>query len=106
MIKTIMAGYIPPVKMLNITLLVALTLTSASALAEAPAEVKFNQHIRPILSDKCFHCHGPDKADREADLRLDTADGILTDLGGYFAIVPKKPEESEVYKRITHADPD
>lgn len=106
MIKTIMAGYIQPVKMLNITLLVALTLTSASVLAERPAEVKFNQHIRPILSDKCFHCHGPDKADREADLRLDTAEGILSDLGGYFAIVPKKPEESEVYKRITHADPD
>ena len=70
------------------------------------AEVTFNQDVRPILSDKCFHCHGPDSADREAGVRLDTAEGLLTDLGGYFAIVPGKPEKSEVYKRITHQDPE
>ena len=70
------------------------------------AELQFNKDIRPILSDKCFHCHGPDKADRKAGLRLDTAEGLVTDLGGYAAIVPGNPEASAVYKRITHSDPE
>ena len=102
MIKNRIDDYVQAVKKLNTTLLVALALTSTAT----SAEVKFNQDIRPILSDKCFHCHGPDEADREANLRLDTPDGILTDLGGYFAIVPNNPEASEVYKRIIHPDPD
>ena len=68
--------------------------------------VDFNRDIRPILSDNCFFCHGPDAHERKADLRLDTAEGVLADLGGYAAVVPGKPDESELIARITSHDPD
>ncbi len=64
-------------------------------------EVDFQREVRPILSDKCFFCHGFDPETREADLRLDTPEGAYEDLGGYAAVVPGKVEESELYRRIT-----
>lgn len=69
-------------------------------------QVDFNRDIRPILSEYCFHCHGPDKADRAANLRVDTEEGIFEDLGGYAAVVPGKPEESELMYRVLHGDED
>ncbi len=67
--------------------------------------VRFNQDIRPILSDRCFACHGPDEAAVEAGLRLDLEERAKADLGGYRAIVPGRPEESELIRRIESEDP-
>ena len=50
--------------------------------------VEFNRDIRPILSDRCYACHGPDQGKRISKLRLDTEAGAKSDLGGHFAIVP------------------
>ncbi len=72
-----------------------------------PDEVDYNFHIRPILSDKCFTCHGPDGNKRQAGLRLDIGDSAfraLRETPGAFAFVPGKPHESEVYRRLTTDD--
>lgn len=74
--------------------------TVTSEAASKSAAVDFNRDIRPILSDNCFHCHGPDEKTRKAKLRLDTKDGILKDLGGYQAVKPGDVKASEVWKRI------
>src|SRR5215208_7044094 len=69
----------------------------------ADRPVDFNRDVRPILSNKCFACHGPDEKERKADLRLDTRDGALADLDGHRAIVPGKPAASELVARVTSA---
>jgi len=70
--------------------------------AVAEEKVDFNQQVMPILSDKCFHCHGPDKEHREADLRLDVRE-VAIEAG---AIVPGDVEKSEFLVRLFHDDPD
>ncbi|MCB1234246.1 MAG: PSD1 domain-containing protein [Verrucomicrobiae bacterium] len=71
------------------------------------ADVDFNRDIRPILSDHCFACHGPDAAERKADLRLDSEDGATRDLGeGKHAVAPGNPETSLLVSRIDATDPD
>lgn len=80
---------------------------SDSAATSLPKKIDFNFHVRPILSDKCFACHGPDENKRKADLRLDTEEGALAALGengDYHAVVPGKPKKSEVYRRIMEDD--
>ena len=74
-----------------------------------PDKISYNFHVRPILSDKCFKCHGPDKNQLKAGLRLDNAESAyapLKETKGAFAIVPGKPEASELMKRISSQDPD
>ncbi|MEM8952828.1 MAG: PSD1 and planctomycete cytochrome C domain-containing protein [Verrucomicrobiota bacterium] len=67
-------------------------------------EIDFNRDIRPILSENCFHCHGPDKETREAGFRLDIEEAAKADLGGYHGLVPGDADASEVYYRIVTDD--
>ena len=67
------------------------------------ATVEFNRDIRPILSDKCYTCHGPDKGNRKSVLRFDTEAGAKVDLGGHFAIVPGGASQSGAYRSSAHA---
>ncbi len=64
-------------------------------------EIQFNRDIRPILSDHCFACHGPDANHRKSGLRLDIHEGAVADLDGYSAVVPGAPAKSELLARIT-----
>jgi mono/diheme cytochrome c family protein len=79
-------------------------LPGLAAPAVPAGTVEYNRDIRPILSENCFACHGPDKPKRKADLRLDNEEGAFADLGGRFALVAGKPADSELYRRITAAD--
>lgn len=77
----------------------------AFAPAQSPSqEVRFNRDIRPILSDTCFPCHGPDKSKRVTELHFDTEAGAMADLGKYRAIVPGDRAKSEMFRRISAED--
>jgi hypothetical protein len=87
----------------------SLVLLSLPAFSPLPAlaqdEIDFSRDIRPILSDACFQCHGPDERSREAGLRLDQSDsafGVLD--SGQRAIVPSEANASELVRRITTED--
>ena len=85
---------------------VVLGLPTASAEHHETAEaaLNYNLDIRPILSDNCYACHGPDAKTRQADLRLDTKEGAFSEPSGYPVLVPGNPEESELYLRIISED--
>lgn len=70
------------------------------------AKVSFNDEIRPLLSNSCYRCHGPDEEDRKAKLRLDTREGATKGHDGFFAILPGKIEDSELIYRIVTDDED
>jgi hypothetical protein len=91
----------------------ALAVISASLFAEESApqtvsplekQLEFNRDIRPILSDKCYHCHGPDGSHRKADLRLDTSAGAREIHDGRRAVAPGKVSDSELIQRIISDD--
>ncbi|HEV3162968.1 MAG TPA: PSD1 and planctomycete cytochrome C domain-containing protein [Isosphaeraceae bacterium] len=83
--------------------MVALTVGSASA-AGPGAKVDYNRDVRPILSDTCYACHGPDAKARKAELRLDQKEDAFRDRDGYAVIVPGDVEASELVQRIKSED--
>lgn len=87
---------------------IAVILLFISAHCWGAEAVDFNRDIKPILSDKCYACHGPDGEQRQGaeGFRLDTEMGAAVDLGGYKAIVPRDLEQSELIRRIQSDDPD
>ena len=86
-------------------LLFVLLGTSGLLAAEAPKAVNFDREIRPILSDNCFTCHGPDEKKRMANLRFDTPDGgAYSKRGDYDIIKPGDSAHSRLFERITSAN--
>jgi hypothetical protein len=74
--------------------------------AETAPGIDFDRDVRPILTEHCFACHGPDAGKRKAGFRLDTKPGAFAELNGHRAIVPGKPDESPLVDRVRSDDPD
>ena len=99
--------YPTPRKTSTSTLLAGfLTFALCAASANGAEKLRYNRDVRPLLSDKCFHCHGPDKNKRDSGLRLDVREDAIANRDGIHAIVPGKPEESEIIVRISTTDAD
>ena len=94
-----------PLPLLPLVVAVGVSLSPASA--ATASKVDFNRDIRPILSDNCYACHGPDSNKRKAGLRLDLREGALGKLkSDAFAIVPGHPEKSTLVERLHTKDED
>ncbi|MEP3833385.1 PSD1 and planctomycete cytochrome C domain-containing protein [Rhodopirellula bahusiensis] len=74
------------------------------AKADEIETVDFSSQVRPILSDRCFHCHGPDADNQDSEFRLDSQENLVADLGGYAGVVPGDLEASELIARIRSED--
>ena len=83
-----------------ITEFIILALLSGFGVFGQVRELDYNRDIRPILSDNCFRCHGPDAENQKSEFRLDTRENAIADLGGYAGIVPGDLDASEAHHRI------
>src|SRR5271154_123784 len=91
-------------KISSVMLLASLLFASGKPAADS---VSYNRDIRPIFSENCFSCHGTDSASRKAGLRLDRFDSVTNVLDdNAVAIVPGKPDQSELVRRIYATDGD
>lgn len=88
----------------NFPAIIAFLLSPLAAYSAPP--INFSRDIRPILSENCFFCHGPDEKARKADLRLDDEASAKKDNEGTFAVVPGKPEASALIERMMSTDAD
>jgi hypothetical protein len=98
-----------PCRNLHAVWLISLLLLRSGSMVRADEmpSVDFSRDVRPLLSQYCYACHGPDEASRQAGLRLDRADVATSELeSGHTAIFPGRPESSELLARISSTDPD
>src|SRR5215211_8787427 len=96
-----------PLCLCGIALVVAACLVPVRADEPRREKLQFNRDVRPILSDNCFACHGPDENKRKAKLRLDVKDDAFKPTkSGNFAIVPGDVSKSKLVERISTKDPD
>lgn len=97
--------FIPP-SMKRFLPLISLCWTLYAGGALAAQKVDFNYDIRPLISSKCYHCHGPDEKSRKAKLRLDQREDAIKEHESGVTIVPGDPAKSELMNRLTSKDPD
>lgn len=95
-----MTNHLSPVNLICLSLL-----TVATACGE-DSRIDFSRDVRPILSEKCLKCHGPDANARQADLRLDVESGIRSERGGNSVVVAQHPDSSELIRRVESTDDD
>jgi hypothetical protein len=93
-------------KSLKILSIISLFSACLQLAGEGKQTVSFNRDIRPILSSKCFHCHGPSEKSRKAKLRLDIEESALSERDGIRALVPGNHDDSELWHRILSDDPE
>ncbi|NOZ38696.1 MAG: DUF1553 domain-containing protein [Planctomycetes bacterium] len=92
--------------MTRIRLLFCAILIGFPTVSQAESPIDFDRDIKPILSDNCYHCHGPDSESREAELRLDQKDSVFSERDGYWIVQPGNLGESELIARLVTSDPD
>lgn len=92
--------------MLRLLLAFSMGMLALGGYTQAATPIDFNRDIKPILSDHCFHCHGPDEHSRQADLRLDQKEEVLRQRDDYWIVKPGRPDASALIDRIATENPD
>ncbi len=91
-------------RVLSATVMAGVLFAGGSVFGADDEKVDFDRDVKGILSDNCFKCHGPDDKDRKEELRLDLREQLFAKRGDHFTVVPGKPGESELFKRIVSDD--